>query len=81
MLNINKELLIARLSYLNEIHQKPGLEPIDPKISEKIEQMIETGAIKSYMVLESVYTYLKEKLKEDHTLVDQYANEIISFID
>ena len=81
MLSIEKELLIARLNYLDEIHEKPGSDPVDLKVSQKVKDLIEVGEISSFMLLESVYFYLDEKTKEDKTEVDQFAREIISFID
>lgn len=80
MISINKELLIARLSYLDEIHSKPGGKPTNPNVISKIKELIEEGEISSYMTLESVYNYLEEKLGEDVTKADSYAKEIISFL-
>ena len=80
MLNINKELLLARLAYLDEINEKTGSDPIASRVSEKVRELIQSGEIISYMSLESVYNYLDEKLRENMDNADQYAREIISFL-
>ncbi len=80
MISINKELLFARLNYLDEISNKPGSEPVNPKVSTKIRELIDQGEISNYMALESVYSFLEEKLQEDESRVDHYAQEILSFI-
>lgn len=80
MLNTNKELLLARLAYLNEINEKGGFDPIAGKVSQKVEELVENAEITSYMVLESVFNYLNEKLRENVDEADQYAKEIISFL-
>ena len=80
MVSISKELLFARLSYLEEIRNKPGSPPINPRVSTKMQELIEEGEITSYMALESVYSFLDEKLQEDESEVDNYAKEIISFL-
>ena len=80
MLNIEKELLTARLHYLEELSQKPGGSSFNPMVSEKVTQLIKEGEITNYMALESVYSYLEEKLNEDSERVDKFAEEIISFL-
>ena len=80
MPNINKELLNARLSYLSEIKNKPGSTPSSQRVLEKLKELIDEGKISNYMTLESAYSYLDEKLKEDESQADKYAEEIISFI-
>ena len=80
MVSINKELLIARLNYLDEINNKPGSEPVNPVVRLKVKELVEKGEIATYMALESVYSFLNEKLAEDESQADTYAKEIISFL-
>ena len=80
MLSIEKELLTARLHYLEELSQKPGSSNFNPMVAEKVTQLIKEGEITNYMALESVYSYLEEKLNEDGERVDKFAEEIISFL-
>ena len=80
MSNINKELLIARLSYLDELSNKPGSKAINPMVTVKVKALIEDGEISDYMALESVFRFLEEKMDNDDSQVDNYAKEIISFL-
>lgn len=80
MLEIEKELLLARLHYLNEIDRKPSGEGIDPEVSKKIRQLVDEGEISDYLALESVYSFLKEKAETGDQQVDKNAAEIISFL-
>ncbi len=80
MISIEKELLNARLHYLEELSEKSGDQSFNPMVTDKVKQLIKEGEITNYMVLESVYSYLEEKLKEDSEQVDEYADEIISFL-
>ena len=45
-----------------------------------MKELIEDGKISNYMTLESAYSYLFEKIREDESQADKYAEEIISFI-
>lgn len=80
MSSIKKELLIARLSYLDELGSKPGSKGTNPVVRAKVKELIETGEITDYMALESVFSFLEEKLEHDQSQVDSYAKEIISFL-
>lgn len=80
MSNINKELLIARLSYLNELSDKPGSKAVNPLVVTKVKELIDSGDITNYMALESVYSFLEEKVENDESQADKYAREIISFL-
>ena len=80
MFSINKELLIARLSYLDELSKKPGAKAVNPIVKIKVKELIENGKISDYMALESVYSFLGEKIDQDDSQVDSYAKEIISFL-
>ncbi len=77
---IEKELLIARLHYLDEMHLKPGASVIHPNVSPKVKEMILNGNVGSYMELESLFNFLAEKLPEDESKADELAFEMISFI-
>ena len=80
MSSIKKELLIARLSYLDELSNKPGVKATNPIVRTKVKELIESGEILDYMALESVFNFLGEKLDQDESQADIYAKEIISFI-
>ena len=80
MISIEKELLNARLHYLEELSEKSSDQSFNPMVTDKVKQLIKEGEITNYMALESVYSYLEEKLKEDSEQVDEYADEIISFL-
>jgi hypothetical protein len=80
MSSIKKELLIARLSYLDEISNKPGTKATSPLVTPKVKELIEKGEIVDYMALESVFNFLSEKLDQDELQADNYAREIISFL-
>lgn len=80
MLNINKQLLFARLDYLNEIKSSYDSESLQQQITGKIRELVENEEITTYMALESVYNYLTEKMVQDVSQADHYAKEIISFI-
>jgi len=80
MSSIKKELLIARLSYLDEISKKPGVKAPNPVVTAKVKELIEKGEIMDYMALESVFSFLSEKLDQDESQADNYAREIISFL-
>ena len=77
---IEKELLLARLHYLNEIHRKPGTSNIHPNVSPKVKEMILNGNVGSYMEVESLFNFLAEKLPEDESKAYELAYEMISFI-
>ncbi len=78
--NIEKELLLARLNYLQAIHDKPGSTVIHPRVFEKVKEYIKTGRIVSYMGVESLFNYLAEKLPENESKAEELANELIAFI-
>ena len=78
--NVSKELLLARLGYLDEIKESKGIDEIDKMVSQKVKDLVESGEINTYMALESVYDYLDEKLRENIENSDLYVKEIISFI-
>jgi len=80
MSSIKKELLIARLNYLDELSNKPGTKATNPVIIAKVKELIEKGEIMDYMALESVFSFLVEKLDQDVSQADIYAKEIISFL-
>ena len=80
MSSIKKELLIARLSYLDEISNKPGAKATNPVVTAKVKELIEKEEIMDYMALESVFSFLREKLDQDESQADNYAKEIISFL-
>ena len=77
---IEKELLIGRVQYLEEISQKPGSEGLNPVVPTKVKEMIKSGELTSFMQVESVFNYLKDKISKDNTEVDRYAEEILDFI-
>jgi hypothetical protein len=79
--NIEKELLLARLNYLQAINDKPGSPEIHPRVFEKVKEYIKTGRIGSYMGVESLFNYLVEKLPEDESKAEELAIELIAFID
>jgi chemotaxis regulatin CheY-phosphate phosphatase CheZ len=80
MYSINKELLLARLAYLNEINDNEDYDDITGTVSQKVKELVENAEITSYMVLEAVYDYLKDKLKENVDEVDKHTKDIISFL-
>jgi len=77
---IEKELLLARLHYLDEINKKPGTTRVHPVICEKVKDLIQEGSVVSYMAVESLFNFLAEKLPEDESKADELAQEIVAFI-
>jgi hypothetical protein len=79
--NIEKELLLARLNYLQAINDKPGSPEIHSSVFEKVKEYIISGRIGSYMGVESLFNHLVENLADDESRAEELANELIAFID
>ena len=79
--NIEKELLLSRLNYLQAINKKPGSPALHPRVFEKVKEYIKSGRIGSYMAVESLFNYLAENLPKDGSREEELANELIEFID
>lgn len=77
---IEKELLISRVQYLEEIHSRPGKTPVDKAVATKVKEMILSGELISFMQVEAVFNFLAEKTVENPTKIDAYATEILAFI-
>lgn len=77
---IQKDLLIARLDYLRDIHQKPGSPSVHPTVFTVTKDFILDGRVPNYMAVESLFNYLKDKAVEDESSAKEYADEIVSFI-
>jgi|GEM_PF-3091275 len=77
---IEKELLLSRVKYLIKIQDKPGSLPINPAIIEKVNQMIESEEILSFMQVEAVFNYLVEKSNGKQNDLNERASEILEFI-
>ena len=79
--SIEKELLLARVHYLEAIKDKPGSPAIHQNVVEKVKEYIKSGQVVTYMGVESLFNYLIEKMPDDESKADEYARELISFID
>ena len=77
---IEKELLISRVQYLEEVHSRPGHIPVDKSVATKVKEMISEGELISFMQVEAVFNFLAEKTVENPKNIDAYASEILAFI-
>lgn len=77
---IEKELLISRVQYLEQVHSRPGAKPVDKSIADKVKEMIQSGELFSFMQVEAVFNYLVEQQSTDKTQLEQHAKEILAFI-
>lgn len=80
MSKIAKELLLGRIQYLEEMYLRPGSKKLDERIVNKVKKLVVEGELTSIMQVESVFNYLVEKQAENETEIDNYASEIIDFI-
>lgn len=80
MSKIAKELLLGRIQYLEEMYLRPGSKQLDERIVNKVKKLVVEGELTSIMEVESVFNYLVEKQAESEAEIDNYANEIIDFI-
>lgn len=80
MSKIAKELLLGRIQYLEEMYLRPGSKQLDERIVSKVKKLVVEGELTSIMEVESVFNYLVEKQAESEAEIDNYANEIIDFI-
>lgn len=77
---IEKELLISRVQYLEQVHSRPGAQPVDKSITDKVKEMIQSGELFSFMQVEAVFNYLVEQQSTDKSQLEQHAKEILAFI-
>jgi hypothetical protein len=77
---IEKELLISRVQYLEEVNSRPGKTPVDGSVTTKVKEMILAGELISFMQVEAVFNFLAEKTSENPAQIDSYASEILAFI-
>lgn len=77
---IEKELLISRVQYLEEVHSRPGMSPVDQSVSTKVKDMIRSGELISFMQVEAVFNYLVDHSTDDEAKLDHHAKEILAFI-
>lgn len=77
---IEKELLISRVQYLEQIHSKPGMQPVDKSITNKVKEMIQSDELISFMQVEAVFNYLVEQASTDSAQLEEHAREILAFI-
>ena len=77
---IQKELLIARLDYLRDIHNRPGTTAVHPSVFTVTKKLILEGRVPNYMAVESLFNYLTEMAVKDEALAEEYADEMVSFI-
>lgn len=77
---IEKELLISRVQYLEEVNSRPGKLPVDKSVTAKVKEMIQSGELISFMQVEAVFNFLAEKSAENPAKIDAYASEILAFI-
>ena len=77
---IEKELLMSRVQYLEEVNSRPGKVPVDKSVSKKVKEMIQSGELISFMQVEAVFNFLAEKTAENPAQIDAYATEILAFI-
>lgn len=78
---IEKELLLARVHYLEALKDNPGSPAVHHNVVDKVKEYIKNGEVGTYMGVESLFNYLVEKMPDDETKADEYAKELISFID
>ena len=77
---IEKELLISRVQYLEQVHSRPGMQPVEKSVTEKVKQMIQSGELISFMQVEAVFNYLVEQKSSDSSQLEEHAREILAFI-
>jgi hypothetical protein len=77
---IEKELLISRVQYLEEVHSRPGMSPVDKSVSTKVKDMIRSNELISFMQVEAVFNYLVDHATDDEAKLDHHAKEILAFI-
>jgi len=77
---IEKELLISRVQYLEQVHSRPGMQPVEKSVTEKVKQMIQSGELISFMQVEAVFNYLVEQKSADSSQLEEHAREILAFI-
>ena len=59
---IEKELLISRVQYLEEVHSRPGHIPVDKSVATKVKEMISEGELISSCKLKQFLIFLLKKL-------------------
>ncbi len=79
--NIEKELLHARLHYLEAMNNKPGTPEISKIVLDKMRDQIDNGEVETYLGVEALFNYLIEKLPESDNEADVLAKELLSFLD
>ena len=77
---IEKELLLARLEYLKDIHKKPGSTAVHPTVVSVTKDFILDGHVPNYMAVESLFNYLLDNAVKDKSRAQECAHEITSFI-
>ena len=79
--NIEKELLPARLHYLEAMKNKPGTPRISQIVIKKVTEHITNGQVETYLGVESLFNYLIEKEPSDEENADMIAKELLAFMD
>jgi len=79
--NIEKELLLARLHYLEAMKNKPGSPEVSKIILDKIRERIDSKEVETYLGVEALFNYLVDKLPDNETEADELAKELLAFID
>lgn len=79
--NIEKELLHARLHYLEAMKNKPGSNGVSAVVLETVRERIESGEVETYMGVESLFNYLIEKEPTSGEGAKELASELLTFID
>ena len=79
--NIEKELLLARLHYLEAMNNKPGAPEISQIVIKKVAEHISSGQVETYLGVESLFNYLIEKEPSNEENADVMAKELLDFMD
>lgn len=79
--NIEKELLHARLHYLEAMKNKPGFAGVPEVVLETVRERIDSGEVETYMGVESLFNYLLEKEPRSGEGARELASELLTFIE
>lgn len=79
--NIERELLLARLHYLEAMKSKPGSPKIPGVVLTQIKEQIKEGKVETYLGVEALFNFLIKKLPQDSKKAEELSNELLAFIE
>jgi len=77
---LRRNLLFFRANCKKKLEGDPVKQSHSERVFDVIEGLVEKGRIADMLGVEAVYYYCMDKMKEESSKLDQYANEIIAFI-